>query len=81
MKPSDPDFPMTYPHHSIVTPGIGIGLGLRRATTSANDERRNARFVTQSHALGAPIASPRALLIAAAVALAVFVIGLRLSRD
>ena len=60
-----------------VTPGLA---GPRRATTSANDAR-HVRFVTQSHALGAPKAKPGALLIAAAVAIAVFVIGLRLSRD
>jgi hypothetical protein len=70
---------MTYRHPSLVTPGIG--LGSRRPTTSANDGRHNGRFVTQSHALGAPIASPGALLIAAAVAVAVFVIGFRLSGD
>ena len=70
---------MTYRHHSLVTPGIGDGS--RRPTASANDDRRNARFVTESHALGAPIASPGALLIAAALAVAIFVIGFRLSGD
>ena len=79
MKPNDSSFPTTYRHPSFVTPGIG--LGARRPTNSANDDRRNARFVTQSHALGAPAASPRALLIAAAVAVAVLVIGYRLSGD
>jgi|GEM_PF-2421958 len=70
---------MTYRHPSLVTPGIGVGLRSRRPTSSANDEGRGARFVTQSHALGGPIASPRSLLIAAAVVVAIFVIGWRLS--
>jgi hypothetical protein len=72
---------MTSPHASLMTPGIAVGLGSRRTTDSANDDRRNARFVTQSHALGAPIASPRALIIAAAVIVAVLLIGFRLSSD
>ncbi len=33
----------------------------------------------QSHALGGPIASPRALIIAAAIAVAVYLLGCRLS--
>ncbi len=70
---------MTYRHHSLVTPGIE--LGWRRSTASANDDGSHARFVTQSHALGGPVATPRALLIAAAVAIAVFVVGFRLSGD
>ena len=70
---------MTYRQHSLATPGIG--LGSRRPTASANDDGGHARFVTQSHALGAPIATPRALLIAVAVAVAVFVIGFRVSAD
>lgn len=37
------------------------------------------RFVTQSHALGRPMASPTALIIAAAVAIAVYLLGCRLS--
>ena len=63
-----------------MTPGILAGLGSRRATTSANDERRPVRFVTQSHVLGAPRVGPAALLIAAAMAVAVLVIGWRLSE-
>lgn len=67
---------MTHRTPFLVTPGIDS----RRPTASASDDRRMVRFVTQSHALGAPAASPGALLIAAAVAVAIFVLGLRLSR-
>ena len=69
---------MTYRHPSLVN--TGLAAAPRRTTASANDDRRNERFVTQSHALGGSAASPGALLIAAAVAVAVFVLGLRISR-
>ena len=39
---------------------------------------RSSRFVTQSHALGAPMASPTSLLVAAAIAVAVYLVGRRL---
>ncbi len=38
----------------------------------------SARFVTQSHALGAPMASPASLIVAAAIAVAVYFVGRRL---
>ncbi len=70
---------MTYRHPSILTPGILAGVGSRRSTASANDDRHTARFVTQSHVLGARIANPRALFIAAAIAVALYIIGCKLS--
>ena len=38
-----------------------------------------SRFVMQSHALSRPIANPKALLIAAAIAIALYLVGHRLS--
>ncbi len=39
---------------------------------------RSPRFVTQSHALGAPMANPASLIVAAAIAVAVYFVGRRL---
>lgn len=71
---------MTYRHHFNLTPGILVDGASRRSTASANDDRHLARFVTQSHALGVPMANPRALFIAAAIAVALYLIGRRLSH-
>lgn len=48
-----------------------FGSRPERTTTSS-------RFVTQSHALGAPMASPASLIVAAAIAVAVYFVGRRL---
>lgn len=49
-------------------------------TTGSRPERnlRSPRFVTQSHALGAPMAKPASLILAAAIAVAVYLVGRRL---
>lgn len=70
---------MTYRHHFNLAPGILVGALSRRSTAPANDDRHATRFVTQSHALGRPIANPQALLIAAAIAVALYLIGRKLS--
>ena len=54
---------------------VGAPLQLQRLERPP----RRTRFVTQSHALGRPKASPLALMIAAAVAIAVYLLGCRLS--
>lgn len=40
---------------------------------------RSRRFVTQSHALSTPMARPRSLFIAATIAVALYLLGRRLS--
>ncbi len=65
---------------SFATPALGApGLYRDRAMRPAREAWRHRRYVTQSHALGAPIASPRSLAIAAAVAVALFFVARRLT--
>ncbi len=66
----------TYPIDPSTTPGILTGMSRRGANADAG---RSTRFVTQSHALSAPVASPRSVFIAATIALAIYLIGRRLS--
>jgi len=54
------------------------GFGTYGANRPARDAHRARRFVTQSHALGAPTARPGPLLIAATVVVAVVLIARRL---
>ena len=59
------------------SPGILTGgTGRVRSATASNA----GRFVTQSHALSTPIASPRSLFIAATIAVALYWIGRRISE-
>lgn len=64
-------------------PDLGVGTApgpaSGRTIHRVDHGMRPGRFVMQSHALGAPIASPRALIIAAAIAVAVYLLGCRLS--
>ncbi len=50
-------------------------------TTGSRPQRSStsARFVTQSHALGTPMANPASLIVAAAIAVAVYFVGRRLA--
>ncbi|MEO8937041.1 MAG: hypothetical protein ABI277_13770 [Burkholderiaceae bacterium] len=59
-------------------PGILSGFGPRHTLRSVTGGRHAARFVMQSHVLNAPRANPRALLVAAAIALALYLIGRRI---
>lgn len=43
-------------------------------------DKRPARFVTQTHAIGAPMAQPRSLLVAGLIAFALYLLGRRLSH-
>ena len=69
---------MNSPHFPVLTPGILSGLASRQ--TPPRGASRTARFVTQSHALGGPVASPKTLVIATAIAIVVYLIGCRLSE-
>jgi hypothetical protein len=60
-------------------PGILSGVPFRRRALPTHEATRPSRFVTQSHALSAPIASPRSMFIALTVAIALYLIGRRLS--
>ncbi len=60
---------------SASVPGVGRDLAMR----PAREASRHRRFVTQSHALGAPKASPRSLAVAAAVAVALFYVAKKLT--
>jgi len=62
------------------TPPLDLAsqFGLYRSNRSTRDGHRSRRFVTQSHALSAPIARPGPLLVAATVAVAVMLIARRL---
>jgi hypothetical protein len=59
------------------SPGIVSGSNGRQRPTFPT---KPARFVTQSHSLSAPIASPRSLFIAATIAVALYWIGRRISE-
>lgn len=54
-------------------------IRLAREVRLGSQAARGTRFVQQSHALGTPIASPRALFVAATIAFALYIIGRRLS--
>lgn len=60
-------------------PGILPGDGDRRRGRQPGDAPHRLRFVTQSHALGTKGASPRSLFMAATIAVALYLIGRRLS--
>ncbi len=66
---NDPAFP---------TPGIVTDLRpqLQRRVARGG---RSSRFVMQSHNVSAPIASPGALFVAAAIAVALYLVGRRIS--
>lgn len=54
----------------------------RSSESSASRPERTSnskRFVTQSHALGTPMANPASLIVAAAIAVAVYFVGRRLA--
>ncbi len=57
-------------------PGIAAGSPGRRASPALG----TPRFVTQSHALSAPIARPRSLFLAATIAIALYLLGRRISE-
>lgn len=60
------------------TPGILTRVP-RRDPAATRAVPKSTRFVTESHTLSAPITSPGALFVAAAVAVALYLIGRRLS--
>ncbi len=60
--------------------GIAIGLAPQRAARSSRLRKHPSRFVTQTHALGAPRARPGSLLIVGAAVIVLYVIARRLSR-
>jgi hypothetical protein len=60
--------------------GIVISLAPYRAARSSRVHKRRSRFVTQTHSLGTQRPRPGALLIAIAIAVALYVVGRRLSR-
>ena len=62
-----------------VLPNRSTPLRDTRDAREARDTRSTTRFVMQSHALGTPLVSPGALLIAATIAFALYLIGCRLS--
>jgi hypothetical protein len=62
------------------SPGILTGLGLRPSSRASREYGRPRRFVMQSHVLSAPKTSPRSLFIAATIAIALYLIGRRLSE-
>ncbi len=59
---------------------IAIGLVPQRSARPSRLRKQPGRFVTQTHALGAPRARPSALLIVGVVVVVLYVIGRRLSR-
>jgi hypothetical protein len=61
-----------------LTPGITAGAP-RRPMPSTIRPRKSARFVTTSHSLSAPAASPSGVLVAATIAIALYFLGRRLS--
>lgn len=62
-------------------PRISASQARRTIVTTSDrvDRRRSSRFVTQSHALGTPLANPAALAVAAAIAVALYLVGRKLS--
>lgn len=63
---------------AVRVPGILTGFGPRHTSRRATRGRNASRFVMQSHVLNAPLANPRALLVAATIALALYLIGSRI---
>lgn len=66
-------------------PGILRGSEAFSTTRSARlpkspADAHRARFTPQSHALGGPVAQPRALFVAAAIVVVLFLLGRRLSQ-
>ena len=61
--------------------GIAIGLAHQRSARSSRLRKHPRHFVTQTHALGLPRARPGSLLIIGLVAVVLYVIGRRLSRQ
>ena len=59
---------------------IALGFGQDRSMRLTRPATRGGRFVTQSHVLGAPFASPASLAIAAAVAVALVFVTRRLTH-
>jgi hypothetical protein len=60
-----------------LSPGITSGGNARHRPVAP---MKPSRFVTQSHALSTPIASPRGLFLAATIAVALYWVGRRLSE-
>lgn len=69
-----------HPSYRASLPSLDLapGFGIYGSYRPSRDVRRTRRFVTESHALGAPIARPGPLLVAATVAIAVVLIARRL---
>lgn len=63
---------------AVTVPGILSGFGPRHTPRSVTGGRNASRFVMQSHVLNAPRANPRALLVAATIAFALYLIGRRI---
>lgn len=63
---------------AVSVPGILSRIGPRHTLRAASGGRPVPRFVMQSHALSAPRANPRALLIAMTIAVAVYLLGCRI---
>ena len=72
--------PILRHEHSSKRHGIAIGLSPQRSARSSRLRKHSSRFVTQTHALGAPRARPSSLLIVGAVVVVLYVVGRRLSR-
>jgi hypothetical protein len=61
-------------------PGILATTPLARRMRIEPDERRPSRYVMETHTLSAPMANPKALLIAACVAVGLYVLARRIAR-
>jgi len=70
---------LTFPISPATTPGILAPSAVRARSTRGIGSIRRSRFVMESHLAGAPVYSPRAILIAATIAVALYLIGRRLS--
>jgi hypothetical protein len=66
------------PFRSPLTPGILASVPLARRVQPDPEVRRPSRYVMQSHPVSAPMTNPKALLLAAAVAVGLYLLARRL---